>query len=107
MTARDTLAIKLILMEALSNVLHHSKAKTVTVRAGYDAPASRVSIVIEDDGVGFNAADEANAGRGISNMRKRTRAISTGGALFIQSAPGRGTTVRVELTVPPESGAAA
>jgi signal transduction histidine kinase len=40
-------------------------------------------------------------------MRKRIRAISTGGVLFIQSAPGRGTTVRVELTVPPPSGTAA
>jgi signal transduction histidine kinase len=107
MTARDTLAIKLILMEALSNVLHHSKAKKVTVTANYDEPASKVSIVIEDDGVGFNAGDDASAGRGISNMRKRIRAISTGGVLFIQSAPGRGTTVRVELTVPPPSGMAA
>ena len=100
LTARDALAIKLILMEALSNVLHHSKAETATLTAKYDRQASAIFISVQDDGCGFDPVD-AGAGRGLSNMRKRIAGISTGGAIFIDSSPGRGTTVRLELKVPP------
>ena len=44
LTARDALAIKLILMESLSNVLHHSKAKTATLTASYDEKESMIVI---------------------------------------------------------------
>jgi signal transduction histidine kinase len=100
LTARDALSIKLILMEALSIVLHHSKATFVTVSAGYSEPASLVVITVKDDGCGFNATDAAIDGRGLANMRKRIRTISIGGALFITSMPGQGTAVRIELKVP-------
>jgi signal transduction histidine kinase len=100
LTARDALSIKLILMEALSNVLHHSKASSVTVTAGYTDAASLVVITVKDNGCGFNATDAAVAGRGLANMRKRVRSISIGGALFITSFPGQGTAVRIELNVP-------
>jgi two-component sensor histidine kinase len=100
LTARDALTIKLILMEALSNVLHHSKAKTAAVTARYDAQASAVFIAVEDDGVGFIAANATAAGRGISNMRKRTASISTGGRIAIDSSPRGGSRISLELTVP-------
>jgi signal transduction histidine kinase len=100
LTARDALSIKLVLMEALSNILHHSKAKTTTLTARYDEQASRVVITVQDDGRGFDAGDAASAGRGITNMRRRIRAVSIGGTLVIDSAPGRGTTVEIELMVP-------
>jgi len=99
LTARDALAIKLILMESLSNVLHHSKATTVTLTTDYDEKKSMIVICVEDDGCGFNPAD-TDAGRGLSNMRKRTASISTGGAIVIDSSRGRGTTVRIELRAP-------
>jgi signal transduction histidine kinase len=100
LTARDALAIKLTLMEALSNVLHHAKARTATLSASYDQQASTIFISVQDDGCGFDPADSAT-GRGLSNMRRRIASISTGGAIFIDSSPGRGTTVRIELKVPP------
>ena len=100
LTARDALAIKLIMMEALSNILHHSKAKNASLTAAYDEKAAAVVIEIKDDGVGFNADDAAKAGRGIANMRKRIRTISTGGNLDIISSPGKGTTIRIEIAVP-------
>ncbi len=106
LTTRDALSIKLVLMEALSNILHHSKAKTAALMAGYDEPSSAVLITIHDDGCGFHAADITRAGRGISNMRKRIRSISIGGTLGIDSSPGKGTTIRIELKVPPASGTA-
>jgi signal transduction histidine kinase len=99
LTPRDALAIKLILMEALSNVLHHSKAKTTTLSARYDEQAWMISISVEDDGCGFNPGS-LPAGRGLPNMRKRGASISTGATLAIDSSPGRGTTVRIELKVP-------
>jgi signal transduction histidine kinase len=100
LTARDALSIKLILMEALSNVLHHSGARSVTVTAGYNAAAALVAITIKDDGCGFNGINATTEGRGLSNMRARIRTISIGGTLSITSLPGQGAAVRIELTVP-------
>ncbi|MGB6730363.1 MAG: ATP-binding protein, partial [Xanthobacteraceae bacterium] len=99
LTARDALAIKLILMEALSNVLHHSRARSATLTASCDRAAATITIAVADDGIGFDPAG-AGSGRGLANMRKRAGSISTGAALVIDSAPGRGTTVRLELKVP-------
>ncbi len=99
LTPRDALAIKLILMEALSNVLHHSRASTATLTASYDRGAAIIKVSVADDGIGFDAA-EVGSGRGLANMRKRAGSISTGAALVIDTAPGRGTTVRLDLKGP-------
>jgi signal transduction histidine kinase len=99
LTARDALAIKLVLMEALSNVLHHSKAATATVAAGYDRQAARISIAVTDDGCGFEPIDAAG-GRGLLNMHRRIATISTGATMSVDASPGRGTTVRIALTAP-------
>lgn len=99
LTPRDSLAIKLVLMEALGNVLHHAKAKKAVLTASYDRQASAISISVQDDGCGFDPAIAAS-GRGLSNMRRRMASISTGGAIFVDSSPGHGTTVRIELKVP-------
>jgi signal transduction histidine kinase len=101
LTAHDALAIKLILMEALSNVLHHSHAKSATLTTSFDLPASAIFIVVTDDGRGFNPV-AAGAGRGLSNMRRRVASISTGAEIFIDTSPGRGTTVRIELKTAPD-----
>ena len=100
LSARDALAIKLVLMEALSNVLHHSKATAADLSAAYDPGKSAIEIAVRDDGAGFDPA-AAGAGRGLANMRKRIASISTGATIAIDSMPGRGTAVRVELKVPP------
>ncbi len=96
LTARDALSIKLILMEALSNVLHHSEAKTAALTAGFIAQASVIVLTVSDDGCGFDPADAA-AGRGLANMRRRIASIASGAKISIEAAPGRGTTVRIEL----------
>jgi signal transduction histidine kinase len=99
LTEADALAIKLVLMEALSNVLHHANASHVTLSARREAE-STIAIVVADDGRGFDPAD-TSSGRGLSNMRKRIASVSTGASLSIDSAVGRGTTVRLALDVPP------
>jgi signal transduction histidine kinase len=101
LTARDALTIKLILMEALSNVLHHSKARTAALKAAFDPQGPTISIAVTDDGCGFDPVD-AGAGRGLANMRRRIASISTGAKLFVDSSPGGGTALRIELKSSPQ-----
>jgi signal transduction histidine kinase len=78
--------------EALSNVGRHAEATTcrVSLRRGSDG----ASLVIDDDGRGFQSG-AAGEGLGISNLRDRV--TSLGGSLDIQSSAREGTTVRAVL----------
>jgi two-component system sensor histidine kinase UhpB len=50
---------------------------------------------VTDDGVGFSGGTGARAGAGITGMRER--ALLVGAQLGVESARGRGTTVRLEV----------
>jgi signal transduction histidine kinase len=81
--------------EALNNVLKHAQAEQVTIKLEYDE--GRCLLTIQDDGIGFDPANaERGGGLGLSNMRERTERV--GGNLMLETAPGRGTTLRVEVT---------
>jgi signal transduction histidine kinase len=89
------LALLRIAHEALHNAVRHADAERVTVRlAGEDG---RLVIEVSDDGVGFDphAPDVRSRHLGLTSMEERARELH--GRLRIHSAPGRGTTVRVEL----------
>src|SRR6202171_4292469 len=75
--------------EALSNITRHARAKRAMVSLARRGP--RAILVIEDDGVGFDARG-SSAGSGLRNMRERAAAI--GGTLRITSANGKGTKLR-------------
>jgi len=91
------LVVYRVAQEALSNVARHSGARHVAVRLRRgDGPG--VVLEVADDGRGF-AFEEAERGLGIAGMRER--ALLIGGELTIESRPGHGTTVRLE--VPGES----
>jgi signal transduction histidine kinase len=85
-----------IVQEALNNIIKHSSASSISVKAIFEK--SRLCVSVSDDGTGFSP-DESNniAGRGsgLSNMNKRARLI--GGTLLIESNPS-GTTIH--LTIP-------
>jgi len=84
--------------EALSNILRHASARTVTVAL---APEQlNLVLTIEDDGVGLGPAAARNAG-GMGLRFMRSRAGILGGSVEFVS-PGRGT--RVVLTVPYDNG---
>lgn len=94
------LALYRIVQAALNNVAQHAQATRVTVTLTY-APAE-VRVTIVDNGVGFAGreapADFAREGHfGLMGMQERAQLF--GGALFIQSAPGQGTTVVAYLPV--------
>lgn len=78
--------------EALANVRKHSGAETVDVRLAYDDCVSR--LVISDDGHGFDPG-RPPAGFGLHGMRARAEQV--GGTLDVRSAPGRGTTLTLEM----------
>ena len=88
-----------ILAEALTNVARHSQADTCHV-AVHRNGALQVEIV--DDGIGISSS--AHAGVGLHSMRER--AAELGGDCLIGPAPGRGTSVRLELPLGPAQRAA-
>ena len=78
-----------LVQEALTNVAKHSEAESVWIDVGRDLAS--ISIVVRDDGVGFDM-DERPAGFGLVGMRERV--ALAGGSLTIVSTPRR--TVRTE-----------
>jgi signal transduction histidine kinase len=89
------LAVLRIAHEALHNAVRHARAEHVTVRVG----GANGALVVEvtDDGIGFDpdSADLRSRHLGLTSMEERARELS--GRLRIRSAPGAGTTVRIEL----------
>ncbi len=83
-----------IIQEALTNVARHAQARHVGVLL--EVGAERIVAIVEDDGVGFDPEISQRNGRlGLFGMRERAEII--GGVFTIESAPGRGTTVFVEV----------
>jgi signal transduction histidine kinase/ligand-binding sensor domain-containing protein len=83
-----------IVQEGINNVLKHSGAGAakVSVRRG----ESELEVTVEDDGRGF-APEEGGARRGLGLVGLSERARILGGKLSVRSAPGRGTTVRLNI----------
>ena len=81
-----------IAQEALNNALKHARASSVTLQL-HRGPR-HVVLEIVDDGVGFDPA-AGQSGFGLRSMAERTARL--GGKLEIDSGPGRGTHVRVEV----------
>jgi signal transduction histidine kinase len=87
-----------IAQEALNNVIKHAAAHHVQVRLRFDEALTCMQIC--DDGMGFEPAlARRGGGFGISGMEERAQRI--GGTLLIDSVPGRGTTVTVQVPAVP------
>jgi signal transduction histidine kinase len=88
-------ALLRIAQEALGNALRHSGASRVSL--SLVAHDSRVALCVADEGRGFDPGEAASRSRrlGLTSMRERAEAL--GGTLSIESGPGRGTTVAVEV----------
>jgi signal transduction histidine kinase len=82
--------------EAVANAVKHGRAQHVSIELRY-APAS-VCLTVSDDGQGFVAAQASPAGHfGLLDMRERAQ--SMGSHLRIESEPGRGARIAVEVPV--------
>jgi signal transduction histidine kinase len=83
-----------IAQEALNNALKHANAHNVSVRL--DRGDHTVVLEIVDDGIGFDTdAAVESGGLGLNGMEERTSQM--GGTLVVNSRPGEGTSVRVEV----------
>jgi signal transduction histidine kinase len=95
----DAWALRLILMEALSNVMHHGHANTATLSAIYDKAAHFVMVTVTDDGCGFDTATSTE-GAGLTNMQLRAKKLTWHTTIHIGSKLGKGTTVRIKIGLP-------
>ncbi len=78
-----------VAQEALANVARHSGATRAEVDLIYTADT--LTLVVADDGRGFDTAQDPGEGFGLQSMRERTERL--GGSLSIESTPGKGTKV--------------
>ena len=89
-------ALYRIALEALNNALKHAQARSVTISLRLE-PRTAV-LEIADDGVGFDlAAAQEGGGLGLRGMAERAEQL--GGRLTVNSEPGMGTTVQVQVEV--------
>jgi signal transduction histidine kinase len=86
-----------VTQESLTNVGKHANASQVSVSLA--AVDGHVRLLIRDDGVGFDPGKAtglvAQGHFGLINMRERVEMV--GGKLRVDSSPGRGTTIAVEM----------
>ena len=96
-------ALYRVIQESLTNIVRHAQARQVSVIVRREV--GRVQVIAEDDGAGFDVEEAFRRGRlGLLGMRERAEML--GGGLVIESRPGVGTTVVVEipLSAPPPAG---
>ncbi len=86
------LSIYRITQELINNVLKHAEAKNIFLQVGLRDET--ITIIIEDDGKGFDLSAHKE-GYGIKNMETRTKLLS--GRIHIESTPGKGTNVLIEI----------
>lgn len=89
-------ALYIIAHEALSNTRKYAEASNVLISLDHSEAGIRLDV--RDDGRGFDTTEEvAQVHRGLRNMASRAGII--GANLGIESAPGRGTVIHVEVSL--------
>ncbi|MBI2756365.1 MAG: GAF domain-containing sensor histidine kinase [Chloroflexi bacterium] len=88
-----------IVQESLNNVVKHARATRATVVVTF--LPTRLQIRTTDDGSGFAPSTLVGKARSLGMSSMRERAEEVGGTLLVESAPGRGTTVVVDVPIPP------
>jgi two-component system sensor histidine kinase UhpB len=93
------------IQEGIANAVRHGKAADLSIdlmeqqlasgRSSSKRSRSTLCLILRDDGVGF--AQSAPKGFGLTTMTERARSL--GGTCVIESAPSRGTVIRVAIPV--------
>ncbi|MFZ5824670.1 MAG: ATP-binding protein [Bacillota bacterium] len=87
-----------VMQEAITNSVKHARAKSLRVQLSRED--DRIVGVVADDGQGFHpvhVAGKPDKDRGLGLFGMQERAVLVGGTVTVESAPGRGTTVRVSV----------
>lgn len=88
----------LVIQESVQNAIHHSQADRIDVELGVTSCADNASIMIGDNGIGFDVdrpRSSADGHFGLEGMRRRIERL--GGNLAIESEHGKGTVVRADI----------
>ncbi|MES0361454.1 MAG: sensor histidine kinase [Anaerolineales bacterium] len=89
------------MQEGLTNIRKHAQASEIVVTLSY--MDEQVALDVQDDGQGFdpqtlgNAPDQVGGGFGLRAMRQRAEYI--GGSVIVESSPGQGTTLVLQLPI--------
>lgn len=86
-----------IAQEALANALKHSRATRIVV--ALDVQDHRLVLRVADDGAGFEPSSPDAAGRHLGLVSMAERAEALGGELHVDTRPGAGTAVSLEVSV--------
>lgn len=89
-----------VAQEAISNVARHARAENVSILLGFEVHS--VTLEIEDDGIGFHAAEILPTARkteayGLLGMRERINLL--GGELMIESQIDQGTRIQAKIPI--------
>jgi two-component system, NarL family, sensor kinase len=83
-----------IVQEALNNGIKHAKAKNITLQLNYKPEV--FTLTVADDGIGFDTTlVQGRKGIGLKSMQNRAQLI--GGTCTLQSSPGSGVSITIEL----------
>ena len=90
-------AIYRVVQEAINNAVKHAQARDIWIAVARDG--GRLSCSVRDNGVGFDVpalrSQKQRRGLGLTAMQERLNAV--GGAVSIESTPGKGTELRISL----------
>lgn len=93
-------ALYRILQEAVTNIVRHSQATSIDVIL--EQRRNRLILLVEDNGIGFEPlAPRAGEHLGMFGMRERAEMLD--GHLIVESTPGRGTTLIVDIPLTPQN----
>jgi PAS domain S-box-containing protein len=93
-----------VAQEALTNVVRHARAQTVSVELHREPEF--LHLIVRDDGIGFDVAvalDRAQRGASLGLVGMRERVSLVGGELEWRSTPRRGTEVHAFFPIPPRA----
>ena len=93
-----------VAQEAVNNIVRHARARNVWLQLALDG--KQLALSVRDDGIGFDVAAaqrRAALGASLGVVSMAERAALAGGALRIESAPGRGTALRATFPLAKEA----
>lgn len=93
MPAQVQTAAYRIIQEALTNVVRHAKTDRAAVLAR--TRNGKLTLQVKDNGVGFEPAQVSFSSSGLKGIRERAQYLD--GKLSVESIPGKGTSLKVEL----------
>jgi signal transduction histidine kinase len=94
------IAVFRIVQEAIANIARHSRAESAYISLEFKDES--IVIQVEDDGIGFDLTQVSTSGSGkecVGLLGMKERAELLGGTLTIDTKPGRGTRVAMEIPI--------